>query len=105
MKKTLGALSLLLLLVLSFGSVAVLGSTTQLVVTDFSLQGTAFSVEVTNTEATSTSGVLDVSVVSNGAIIETHSYPITVGGLDSILINGTITDDLNPLEYLTLSLR
>jgi hypothetical protein len=105
MKRTIGVVALLAALVTVFAGVGVQSSPPQLLVSGYSLQGTALTVDVTNTGPTTASGVLDVRVVSNGVVVETLSYPFSVGGLDSIIILGTITDDLNPLEYLTFGLR
>jgi hypothetical protein len=105
MKRTMGVVALSVLLAMTFAAVSVQGGGGRLVVSGYSLQGTALTFEVTNTSSTAVSGTFEVGVVSNGVVVETYLYPITVGGLDTIIINGTITDDLNPLEYLTFGLR
>ena len=105
MKRTLGIAILSIVFAVTIAAVGVQGGGGQLAVTDFSLQGTALTVEVTNTSSTAASGTLEVNVVSSGVVVETYLYPIAVGGLDTIIITGTITDDLNPLEYLTYGLR
>jgi len=105
MKRTIGIAVLSFVFAMTIAAVGVQGGGGQLAVTNFSLQGTALTVEVTNTSSTAASGTLEVAVISNGVVVETHAYPISVGGLDTIIINGAITDDLNPLELLTFALR
>lgn len=105
MKRTMGVVVLSFILITMFAAVGVQGGAGQLVVSGFSLQGAALTVEVTNTNSAAASGTLEVNVVSSGVVVETYLYPIAVGGLDTIIITGAITDDLNPLEYLTFGLR
>jgi hypothetical protein len=100
MKKTALALATLMFIATAVGFAGGRDEPSPIVGTGLDFDGSTLTVYLENTSSEPATATLTVYFMSNGSVVDTLTAPVSLagGGAGSILF--TITDDLNPFEYI-----